>query len=866
MSILNPMRRLTSLFLCLLLTSALAQKQIETENFIVIFEEHLTKFAEQSAFEAETALAILEPIFGSPSDKIAIVIEDDFDAYNAFASLLPHPNIHLRALFPTESSVGFGSESDLYLLILHELTHVTQLAYTGSEGGFSFGIVGENQAYRAPPWFIEGIAVYMESAYTQGGRVEDARTTGLLHTRAFEDSLPELVEVSLDTFSDWPSGAARYLYGGYFVTYLVDKYGFEAIIGLLKDYNSGLPKAFSVAWQNANGSSLFDDWDAWKASIKNTVEQRDWQDESLLTQTSGSTGSPAFNAVSNQLAWYSAGKIQVAELIDGELQNQKTILEGTVPNSLSWLNNRSLIYNRSYRQPNNSYYELFRLDIETGIEEKLSQNARAKLVATHNNCIYYVQDQASIGSTVLEWCDGEEQVIIQLENNEHIVGLDISLEGQLALSIWRTGFVDIAYLNQGTLEYLTTDGFQDLDPIWFDEETIVFSSDRTGVFNLFELNITQAKLTQLSNVLGGAFEAVIVNNTIVYSAMGPTGYNLALLDPLEISTELKLELLPTATIYPDFEVTAYNPLASLAPYGWYPSYFDYDLSPLSAGVGISVVGQDHSNTHSYAFNLAYDTALTGKLAGTIANIQYGFQDNADPARIVQHPFGVQFQLGLWKHFPHLQNATETALGFRTQLRLTQTFDKWSFYSLTRLGIVQLNSQADWHLEGLTSIIFSKRGTDSWDYVTKGSRLTLTGLWTPSPSGPSAGAWLNLSHYEPLRSFGLNFPGTSEFTVRAGYRQAAPIPLSLEPYSAVGTLGYRYSQPINYRLYDGYLALERISFEPRLRAWYDGEFFVGSDLGINADILLLYELPLSAGFTVGYGEAFWYRFGLRLNPD
>jgi len=850
----------------LLLTTAIAQKQIETENFIVIFEEHLTEFAEQSAHEAETALAILEPIFGSPSQKIANVIEDEFDAYNAFASLLPHPNVHLRALFPTESSVGFGSESDLYLLILHELTHVTQLAYTGSEGGFSLGIVGENQAFRAPPWFIEGIAVYIESAYTQGGRVEDARTTGLLHTRALEDSLPELVEVSLDSFSDWPSGAARYLYGGHFINYLVEKYGFEAIVALLKSYNSGLPKAFSVAWQDANSSSLFDEWDAWKASIKETVEQRDWQDENLVTQTGGRTGTAAFNATTNQLVWYGAGKIQLAELIDGELQNQTTIIEGTVPNSLAWLNDSTLIYNRSYRQPNNSYYELFSLDIETGIEEKLSQNARAKLVATHNNCIYYVTDQASIGSTLVEWCEGEEQTIIELENNHHIVAIDVSPKGKLALSIWRTGFVDIAYLNQGTLEYLTTDAFQDIDPIWFDEETLVFSSDRTGVFNLFEINIAQAQLTQLSNVLGGAFDAVTVNDAIVYTAMGPTGYNLALLDPLATDTELKLEPLPTASQYADLEVTAYNPFASLTPYGWYPSYFDYDLSPLSAGLGISIVGQDHSNTHSYAFNIAYDTALSGPLAGTTANIEYGFQDNADPARIVQHPFGVQFQLGLWKHFPHLQNATETALGFRTQLRLTQTFDKWSFYSLTRLGLVQLNTLPDWHLEGLASVILSKRGTDSWDYVTTGTRLTLTGLWTPSPTGPSAGVWTNVSHYEALRNFGLNFPGTSEFSIRAGYRQAPPIPLSLEPYAAVGTLGYRYSQPINYRIYDGYLALERISFEPRLRAWYDGEFLVGSDLGVHADMLMLYELPISAGFSVGYSEAFWYRFGLRLTLD
>lgn len=851
-----------------MLSFGFAQQQLLTDRITVLYDDAaLEPFAQQIAYEAEQALSILAPLFGLPKASITLKLEDNSDVYNAFATLFPRPTVSLRGLFPVEASLGFGARSELYLLILHELTHITQLGYTGSDA-LALGLPSDGSAALPPPWFTEGIAVYMETAYTEAGRVADARTLGLLQTKALADDLPELSYLSLSTFSAWPAGAARYLYGGHFLTYLIEKYGFEAILTWLKAYNSGLlPSSFSAAWQASHGSLLSAEWETWKVQLKAEAEVRTVQADQLLTESHAYTSSPALSPSGQQLAWLSGASLMLARLENGELKDSRVVQKGIRPQRLSWLDERTLIYNRIYRQTESSFYELFSLDSETGLETKLSSSARAFFPAVRHTCLLYVKDSPSEGSSLIERCDDRENLILQTFDS-HIVGLAVSEQGQIALSVWQDGFVDLALLKDTKLEFFMRDAFQDLEPSWDGEEAILFSSDRTGIFNLFSLDLASQSLTRLSNSPGGAFEPVMTKDGIIYTALTKDGYDLALLqEPLAEAFPLEFLALPEASGFVEaLEVKDYNPLASLMPYAWTASYFGYSSSPLGLGLGISVLGQDLSGKHSYALNLAYDSSLTGPLAGLIANLEYGFQDNVDPFRQKTYPFGVQFKAGLFKHYPHLQGNVENALGLQGQLRLTQLLDKWSLYGLGQLGLVYLSSVADWQLQGLVSAILSQRSNDDWNYASQGMRFGLSAIWSASSVGVSPGLWADASYYAPISQLGLEWAGTAEFLLRAGYRQAPAIPLVLEPFAAVATLGYRYSYPLELRYDEGFLALERLTLEPRLRTWFDGRVGLGADLSLSADMVVLYNAPLSLSLTLGYAEQFWYRFGLGIKLD
>jgi len=114
---------LTFTFICSSL--ALAQLELESERFKLIFPSaDYEPYAQDIIREAEQALDVLQEYFPVSDAQITINLQDITDDFNAFATPLPRPTIGLRALFPVMNSVGYGAKSDLYLILMHELTHI----------------------------------------------------------------------------------------------------------------------------------------------------------------------------------------------------------------------------------------------------------------------------------------------------------------------------------------------------------------------------------------------------------------------------------------------------------------------------------------------------------------------------------------------------------------------------------------------------------------------------------------------------------------------------------------------------------------------------------------------------------------------
>ena len=236
---------------------AAATEEVVAPHVRVLYDgAEQAAYAQTVASEAERALEVLIPLFGPPKQPITINLRSDTDLFNAFANPLPREQLGVRTLFPLGGEVGFRAADPLYLLLLHELTHLGQLTYTelpeGANEGPKLGLVGEGLARVPPTWFLEGIAVWVESQYTNGGRVADARTKGVLETLALGDTWPSLTDAGLGSYDAWPGGLTRYLFGAGFVSYLVDEYGFDAILATLRAYNAGgFLGTFSSAWHSA---------------------------------------------------------------------------------------------------------------------------------------------------------------------------------------------------------------------------------------------------------------------------------------------------------------------------------------------------------------------------------------------------------------------------------------------------------------------------------------------------------------------------------------------------------------------------------------------------------------------------------------
>ena len=73
---------------------------------------------------------------------------------------------------------------------------------------------------------------------------------------------------------------------------------------------------------------------------------------------------------------------------------------------------------------------------------------------------------------------------------------------------------------------VSTEGFDERDVNWLDNNRIIFASNRNGIFNLIEKDLTTGAETPLTNVVGGAFTPVLAGDTLYFTEYDKDGFSL----------------------------------------------------------------------------------------------------------------------------------------------------------------------------------------------------------------------------------------------------------------------------------------------------------------------------------------------------
>ena len=881
-------RKLVCLALLLSFQLVFAAQEVAAPRVKVIFDDPAeVAYAERVAAEAEGALDVLIPLFGYAPPPITLRLEDTTDVYNGLASPLPRPSVGLRLLFPTEASFGYRAEDELRFLLVHELTHIMQFGYLAGRGtGLKLGLVGENVANVPPAWLVEGMAVWDESEFTAGGRRNDALTRGLVQSAVLAGTAPSLTDASLRTYGVWPGGQAQYLFGVGFTSYLIRHYGFDAIKKALALHNAGgFIRPFAGSWRLAVGTDLEAEWRAWQREVLKQAKARAKKVAqtnragTLETDSGWYTRAPALSPDATQLAWVGwPAAIMLADIdkkantdrnaVGGTLTQKRVLLENRSVGGLEWLDAHTLLYARPVRRPGHTYSEVFTLDTRTGRETQLTTGARAKLPAPlPEGCILYLTDNGT-RSALEQLCPGKPAMARwQSEAGVHVVGLATSRRGQIALSVWQRGWVDLALLENGTLRYLTRDPAQDLEPSWKGEDTLLFRSDRTQVFELYSLNLSNKRLARLSQTEGGAFTPEAGSGGTWFAALGGRGYNLAWLKAAPPTGAPRAELQAIArpvppSVVPEFPVFSYDPLDSLEFYGWLPTNAGVSLAPLGGFLELSAVAQDDSLAHNLRTTLGFDSSLTA-LSGFYGFARYDFGGGLN-LQATPPPLRYGVQVGAWPLAPHLSGMLTTVAGAKVAVTARLPEDRILVSMGLEAGLVHfLGQPSGVVLDARAEGAVAAGQVDTWGYRTEGWRVATTGLLSATGAAPSLGAWGDGSYTLPLDG-PLSAVGRLEFGVRAGYRPAWPLPLKANAdLAALVSIGSARSFPVKLRVGDGLYALERVTLEPRLRTWLDSALHLGGDLTVSLDSVINYGAPVSLSGTLGYSNGMWTRFGLRL---
>jgi len=249
-------------------------RTLQTAHFRVHFTPPLEQQARRAAVNAERAYAQLAAELTPPRGPIDVVIADNVDYVNGYATPFPSNRIVVFAHPPIDMS-GLRHYDDWNALVLtHELAHVFHLDRTRGIWKLGQAVFGRNpvlfpNAY-APSWVIEGIAVYFESRLTGAGRLESSEHSMIARAAVREDRLPKLHELS-PASSRFPGGEVVYVYGSLLFDYLARTRG----PGTIRDFvertsGSVLPFLLTPTSRGAFGMSFETAWQAWRDSLRRT--------------------------------------------------------------------------------------------------------------------------------------------------------------------------------------------------------------------------------------------------------------------------------------------------------------------------------------------------------------------------------------------------------------------------------------------------------------------------------------------------------------------------------------------------------------------------------------------------------------------
>ena len=606
-------------------------RTLSTERVTVHYHQGLEAMARQTAALATEILAAHERRYGVGAGRVQIVLADVDDDANGFASPLPYPLVHMRAVAP-HGNDELGNYHDwLQVLLSHELAHIVHLGEAHGLVRAARHVFGRAPFLfpnaTSPTWIVEGLATYEETEKTPFGRGRNPDSIMVLRMAALEDDFPG-EDRPVSGLDRWPDGQASYLFGEAFFDDLRDRYGEDTLPEMARVHSGRLiPYLDEMTAKKVTGATFHALWRDWEARARAAFEEeaqprraRGLTASTPLTRAGVRQMGPRFSPDGTRLAYTSRVLTRFREIRimrpDGTGDHVITRRNGGT--ALSWTpDGRMLVYDepeqyRVFAQ----YSDLRAVDVARGRVRRLTHGARAKDpdVAPDGHHVVFVRQLVGRSELAAVALDGKDlRDLTRSEPGVQWSGPRWSPKGdRVVASRWRPGgWLDIVLVDpaRGTVTALTDDRAKDVEPAWSpDGAWVLFRSDRDGVSNVYALRVEDRALLRVTNVLGGAFTPDVspTGDHLVFADYSARGYDLRLMS-LDLSTLAAAE--PFVDPYPaggsapapvDTRDRPYRPLTLMWPRFWSPSI---DRASGEIRLGVATAGSDPLFQHAYLVNV-----------------------------------------------------------------------------------------------------------------------------------------------------------------------------------------------------------------------------------------------------------------------
>ncbi|HJL14599.1 MAG TPA: hypothetical protein RMH99_03015 [Sandaracinaceae bacterium LLY-WYZ-13_1] len=632
-------------------------RTIDTPNFTIHYHIPLGVLARRVAAVSERAHAVLSDVMGYEANRRThVVLSDGTDSANGSATALPFNTIRLFASAPSSMSPLNDYDDWLNLLVTHEHTHIVHLDQWSGVASFINILLGKVYApnHVQPRWILEGIATWQESERTSGGRLRSSMFDMYLRMDALEDRFFDIDQMS-NIADRWPHGNVWYLYGSQFVAYVVRQHGREAIARIAREYGGEtIPWGINRVARRATGRGWVELYDDFLADRRAHYEaQRDAVIASgrvegeRLTHHGELARLPRFDPEGRVMYWRDDNRtrprVMRFSLEDPDDQETLARVNGDAGYDLH-PSGRVVVHSRidNFRDIY-SFHDLFRRDLETGRTDRLTTGMRARdpdVSPDGRRVAFTVNGAGTTHLMIAELRDveGTARRLLENERFEQVFNPRFSPDGRtVAIERWQAGGyrdIQLVDVQTGRVTPITHDRAQDMTPSWSrDGETLYFTSDRTGIANVYAHDMTSGTLRQITNVVAGAYAPAVSpdGSHLVYVGYTSYGFDLFHLDLREVRTRPAPPYVdrrpPPAASMDDLwngPSRDYQPLETL-----YPRAYLLELTNDGFGtaLGINVEGEDLARWHRWRLR-----ATTGFERGN-TNVDLFYSYGRMPLRI-----------------------------------------------------------------------------------------------------------------------------------------------------------------------------------------------------------------------------------------
>ena len=542
------MRIVPVVFLSLLAAGSAAAKfdpahqwrTLQTPHFIVHFHEGCDELAGRAARVAEEAHAQLVPRVGwTPREKTRLIIADDADSAGGWASPYPYNQIMITPTQPLgEFGLGTTRHDDwLRLVITHEYTHILQLDMASRLPLGLRSIFGRLYFPNSlqPEWLIEGLATFEETELTPGGRGRSPGSAMILRMAALEGPLPTLDQMAVLPDA-WPAGQVPYLFGESFLRYLSGRFGREKLAAVSRAYGGrSLPFLVESTGREVLGEEYRDLWNQWSARLREqskdvalVVGARGLTPSTALTTDGRFNGSPAWSPDGRRIAWLRADGRDYPGIwiMNADGSGRRCLVSNAFSTTssgatLSWSPDGRRLY---YTKPDvfrgaAQFNDIRAWDFEREREIRITRGLRARDAGVSPDGRTLALVTIARGLTQLSLLDLDGQIpartpsrlrpLTELSADQFAEPRWSSDGRRIAVSAWMPGGEkEIRVLDREgrLLARIGHEHALDEAPAWSpDGRRLFFSSDTTGIYNIFAWDAETGDDTQITNVLGGAF-------------------------------------------------------------------------------------------------------------------------------------------------------------------------------------------------------------------------------------------------------------------------------------------------------------------------------------------------------------------------